>query len=81
MEKFIEKLTIFMVCLVSILFVVLILSWPFQLLWNWLMPMIFGLPKITLLQALGLLILSNLMYKTNIKTKKKKKKYFCIFKT
>ena len=57
MEKFIEKLTIFMVCLVSILFVVLILSWPFQLLWNWLMPMIFGLPKITLLQALGLLTL------------------------
>ena len=70
MEKFIEKLTIFMVCLVSILFVVLILSWPFQLLWNWLMPMIFGLPKITLLQELGLLTLSNLMFKTNIQTKK-----------
>lgn len=69
MEKFIEKLTIFMVCLVSILFVVLILSWPFQLLWNWLMPMIFGLPKITLLQALGLLTISNLMFKTNIQTK------------
>ena len=69
MEKFIEKLTIFMVCLVSILFVVLILSWPFQLLWNWLMPMIFGLPKITLLQALGLLTLSNLIFKTNIQTK------------
>ena len=69
MEKFIEKFTIFMVCLVSILFVVLILSWPFQLLWNWLMPMIFGLPKITLLQALGLLTLSNLMFKTNIQTK------------
>ena len=69
MEKFIEKLTIFMVCLVSILFVVLILSWPFQLLWNWLMPMIFGLPKITLLQALGLLTLSNLMFETNIQTK------------
>lgn len=69
MEKFIEKLTIFMVCLVSILFVVLILSWPFQLLWNWLMPMIFGLPKITLLQALGLLTLSNIMFKTNIQTK------------
>lgn len=69
MEKFVEKLTIFMVCLVSILFVVLILSWPFQLLWNWLMPMIFGLPKITLLQALGLLTLSNLMFKSNIQTK------------
>ena len=70
MEKFIEKLTIFMVCLVSILFVVLILSWPFQLLWNWFMPMIFGLPKTNLLQALGLLTLSNLMFKTNIQTKK-----------
>ena len=70
MEKFIEKLTIFMVCLVSILFVVLILSWPFQLLWNWLMPIIFGLPKITLLHALGLLTLSNLIFKTNIQKKK-----------
>ena len=72
MEKFIEKLTIFMVCLVSILFVVLILSWPFQLLWNWLMPTIFGLTKITILQAVGLLFLSDFIFKGNVQTKNNK---------
>ena len=31
-----------------------IASVPFWLLWNWLIPSIFGLPSITLLQAFGL---------------------------
>lgn len=31
-----------------------IVSLPFWLMWNWLMPVIFGLPEITWLQALGL---------------------------
>jgi hypothetical protein len=30
-------------------------------LWNWLMPAIFGLPTITYLQALGLLLLSKIL--------------------
>ena len=29
-------------------------SFPFWLLWNWLIPPIFGLPNITLIQAFGL---------------------------
>lgn len=66
MEKFIEYLAIFMVCLASTLFVVLILSWPLQLLWNWLMPTIFGLSKITILQAAGLLLLSGFIFKSNV---------------
>ena len=33
---------------------ILISSVPFYLLWNWLIPPIFGLPKITLIQAFGL---------------------------
>jgi hypothetical protein len=32
------------------------------LLWNWLMPVIFGLPTITYLQALGLLVLSKILF-------------------
>ncbi len=32
------------------------------LLWNWLMPSIFGLPAITYFQALGLLILSKILF-------------------
>lgn len=34
----------------------------FLLLWNWLMPFIFGLPQITFFQALGLLVLSKLIF-------------------
>ena len=32
------------------------------LLWNWLMPSIFGLTTITFLQALGLLVLSKILF-------------------
>lgn len=31
-------------------------------LWNWLMPMIFGLPELTLLQTYGLLLLSKILF-------------------
>ena len=34
-----------------------------MLLWNWLMPEIFGLPSITYWQALGLLVLCHLLFK------------------
>lgn len=72
MEKFIETLSIVMVFLVASLFVVLLLSWPFQLLWNWLMPTIFGLTKITILQAAGLLLLSGFIFKSNTQVKNNK---------
>ena len=32
------------------------------LLWNWLMPVIFGLPAITIFQAFGLLLLSKILF-------------------
>ncbi|TVQ18087.1 MAG: hypothetical protein EA382_18165, partial [Spirochaetaceae bacterium] len=34
-----------------------------RILWNWLMPEIFGLPEITYWQAWGLLILSMILFK------------------
>ena len=40
----------------------LILAWPFQLLWNWLAPTIFGLGQITFLQAFGLKLLLGLIF-------------------
>tara|TARA_B100000287_G_scaffold424270_1_gene468643 strand:- start:155 stop:484 length:330 start_codon:yes stop_codon:yes gene_type:complete len=47
---------------VTVFFVVgLVLSIPLCLLWNWLMPYIFGLPKLTLLQTFGLSILISLL--------------------
>ena len=39
-----------------------LVSWILSLLWNWLMPGIFGLPEITMLQAAGLFILSKLLF-------------------
>lgn len=40
----------------------LILAWPFQLLWNWLVPSIFGFNKITFFQAFGLKLLLGLIF-------------------
>jgi hypothetical protein len=48
----------------------LIISLPVWLLWNWLMPVIFGLTKITLTQAFGILLLSNLLFKSSVTFKK-----------
>ena len=41
--------------------IALVLSVPMMLLWNWLMPFIFGLPKLTILQTLGLSLLINMI--------------------
>ena len=35
------------------------------LLWNWLMPVIFGLPLITFWQAWGLIVLSHIFFKSS----------------
>jgi hypothetical protein len=34
----------------------------FLLLWNWLMPVIFGLPQINFYQAIGLFVLSKIIF-------------------
>ena len=39
----------------------LILAWPIQVLWNWVVPAVFGLGRITFLQAFGLKLLIGLM--------------------
>lgn len=50
--------------------VALILGVPLMLLWNWLMPEIFGLTEITFWQAVGLNILSSILFKTYNTNKK-----------
>lgn len=40
----------------------LVLGIVVQLLWNWLMPEIFGLGRITILQGIGLLLLARLLF-------------------
>jgi membrane protein required for beta-lactamase induction len=49
---------------------IVLLGYPLMLLWNWLMPIIFGLPEITFWQAIGLNLLSTILFKsTTIKNK------------
>ncbi len=49
---------------VFVLFAIL-LTVPTYFLWNWLMPTIFNLNKITLLQALGVSMLSGILFRTS----------------
>jgi hypothetical protein len=43
----------------------ILLGLPLQLLWNWLMPTIFNLPTITFWQAMGLNIMTSILFKDN----------------
>jgi hypothetical protein len=52
-------------CLMAI-----IMGLPLQLLWNWLMPRIFGLPTIGFWEAVGLNVMSGILFKNTTSTKK-----------
>jgi hypothetical protein len=47
----------------------LILGLPTMILWNWLMPKIFGLVQIDIFQAIGLNFLSGILLKSNVNVK------------
>ena len=49
---------------------VLLFGAPLMLLWDWLMPTLFGLPEITFWQACGLQLLATLLFKPSLKTNK-----------
>lgn len=51
--------------------IVILLLAPFvlMLLWNWLMPMIFGLVTITYFQSIGLYLLSGILFKPVVSMK------------
>jgi hypothetical protein len=48
----------------------LILAFPTMILWNWLMPRIFGLTQIDIFQAMGINFLSGILFKSNVNIKK-----------
>jgi hypothetical protein len=54
----------FLALLGLIAIVIVLLGYPLMLLWNWLMPIIFGLPEITFWQAIGLNLLSTILFKS-----------------
>jgi hypothetical protein len=72
MSKFIESFfTVIFVIIIAFL-ISLLFAWPFMLLWNWLMPMIFGLTTLTFWQAFGLMMLCELMFKSSSSTSNSK---------
>ncbi len=57
---------------IAILIVVglaIVFSFPTKWLWNWLMPTLFSLPRITVWEAMGLNLLSNILFKSSRITK------------
>jgi len=64
-----EKVLEFLLAIGILLTVVLIIGLPVMWLWNWLMPLIFGLTKISFLQALGLSLLGNMLFNSGVSNK------------
>ena len=62
MKAFLE---VFLVASLTLVFVALVLGLPLMLLWNWIMPNIFYFNKITFLQAVGLNLLSSILFKSH----------------
>ena len=65
-----NAITVILGAIALLFFVAALMSLPVMLLWDWLMPTIFGLPEITWLQAWGLLFLCGLLFKSHITHKK-----------
>lgn len=65
METFFKFLGVFFGFILIVAIVSLILALPTMLLWNWLMPILFGLTKITFWQALGINIFTGILFKSS----------------
>ena len=73
MESVLSFTALSVLAIIMMFFWSLVLAWPFQLLWNWLVPAIFGLGKITFFQAFGLKLLLALVFgRMSIEDKRKK---------
>ena len=57
-----NKFEVTLAAIFLMLAVALVIGLPMMLLWNWLMPTIFGLTKITFWQAVGVNILSYMLF-------------------
>jgi hypothetical protein len=67
MNKTIEAIALL---LGTIAIIVVLLGYPVMLLWNWLMPELFGLSEVTFWQAIGLNILCTILFRPSISIKK-----------
>lgn len=65
----IKKISVFLTLFGMIAMITTILGLPIMLLWNWLMPSIFGIREITFMEAIGLNFLSTLLFKSFVNKK------------
>lgn len=63
--EFTAKVSIILLSLVVDAVNILLIWVPVYLLWNWLVPTIFGLPEISFIQAFGLIGLVKLLFGVN----------------
>lgn len=62
MEFFFDVLKGMFLGVIFVALCALVLGLPLMVLWNWLMPTLFGLTKITFWQAIGLNILTGILF-------------------
>jgi hypothetical protein len=62
MSKFAEILGLILIAIVTVAAIVLIAGFPVMLLWNWLVPELFGFVEITFWQAVGLMALCSMLF-------------------
>lgn len=73
MESILSSFAMWFIAIIILVLWSLLLAWPFQLLWNWIIPAIFGFGKITFFQAFGLKLLFALVFgRMTIEDKRKK---------
>ncbi len=65
-----DTVNVFLMTIGGFLFIAALLILPVYFLWNWLMPIIFGLPELTLWQALGINLLSGLLFGSKTSSRK-----------
>ena len=71
MKDFAEFILLSFGAVVAIVLLAVLSAIPVWLLWNMVVPEIFGLPAIGLMQALALSILSSCLFKNTISSSKK----------
>lgn len=72
MSKVLNILSTISAAFLLAVLIALLIGGPLWLLWNWLMPTIFGLPYITFWQAVGLNLLATILFKSNVNVNKNK---------
>lgn len=65
-----EVIKVIIVAVLTILLITVLSAVPVMLLWNWIVPELFGLKSIGFTQALGLSMLCSILFKSSTTTKK-----------